>query len=113
MGNRMLRNLSYRAELPAWIRRGGRDQRKCREATLAERAGWLIKFQQRIFLEPGRPPVCTRYGSFAKFLERAATPPDPGGESACLKNFDFLCKVPVLRASSEFSILNERKREDL
>jgi hypothetical protein len=89
-----------------------RPKKYC-EATLAERAGWLIKFQQRIFLEPGRPPVCTRYGSFAKFLERAATPPDPGGESACLKNFDFLCKVPVLRASSEFSILNERKREDL
>ena len=38
-------------------------------------------------------PVRAQLRKLREILERAATPPDPGGEFASPKDFDFLCKA--------------------
>ena len=51
-------------------RRAGCDQRKYREATLAEQIGWWVKYKQRFFLELDPPPASLS-GCFAISLEVA------------------------------------------
>src|SRR5688572_13057359 len=60
----------------------------------ARRRGGRLSSKTNLLLNLVNHPVrSTR--CFAIILDVAATPPDPGGEFAALKNFDFWCKAPA------------------
>src|SRR5262245_28349196 len=71
---------------PSSSRRGGRDIKKCRAASLYGADGVVIKFQNRIGLCLITTPSARAKDAMRLLIDRAATPPRRGAEMPNLTN---------------------------
>src|SRR5215813_7069312 len=79
--------LQGQVHFPSSPRRGGRDNNRISRSNLCGADGVVSKIQQKLLVVTHHPGCAAKVAA-QLFLDRAATPPQRGGERALLKSLE-------------------------